>query len=212
MKKLESTMKNMVLVLTGTAIVTGGLLAVSNETTKDAIAAQAEKDKKVAVYQVLNTTEDATQISDPVNVQKDFGEGMVNFEVYHATDKDGNEKGTAVKSISGGFGGDLEIMVGFDADGKVTGYKVLKHAETPGLGAKAGEWFQKGQKGDIVGKDAGGLKVSKDGGEIDAITASTITSRAFLKAVNQAHDACFSKASDVKKDTSDVHTSASPQK
>ena len=89
-----------------------------------------------------------------------------------------------------GFGGDLKVLVGFDPDGKILGYTLLEHAETPGLGAKADLWFQKGQKGDIIGKDPKEpLTVSKDGGQVDAITASTITSRAFLKAVNQAYNA-----------------------
>ena len=65
-----------------------------------------------------------------------------------------------------------------------------EHAETPGLGAKADKWFQKGEKGDIIGKDpVEPLTVSKDGGQVDAITASTITSRAFLLAVNNAYNA-----------------------
>ena len=82
------------------------------------------------------------------------------------------------------------MLVGFDTEGNILGYTLLEHAETPGLGAKADQWFQKGQKGDIIGKSpAEPLTVSKDGGQVDAITASTITSRAFLKAVNQAYNA-----------------------
>ena len=88
------------------------------------------------------------------------------------------------------FGGTLKVLVGFDLDGKILGYTLLEHAETPGLGAKADKWFQKGQKGDIIGKDPQEpLTVSKDGGQVDAITASTITSRAFLLAVNNAYKA-----------------------
>ncbi|MBR0274375.1 MAG: FMN-binding protein, partial [Bacteroidaceae bacterium] len=81
--------------------------------------------------------------------------------------------------------------VGFDEVGAIKGYTVLEHAETPGLGAKAGFWFQKGEKGDIIGKNPGEkeLTVSKDGGDVDAITASTITSRAFLRAINVAFHA-----------------------
>lgn len=85
-----------------------------------------------------------------------------------------------------GFGGPLTVMVGLANDGTILGYKILETQETPGLGAKAQDWFQKGQKGDIIGKTAGKLEVSKDGGEVDAITASTITSRAFLRCINQA--------------------------
>ncbi len=90
-----------------------------------------------------------------------------------------------------GFGGKLTVLVGFDNKGAVQGYRVLESAETPGLGAKAGEWFQKGQKGDIIGMspEKNNMTVSKDGGEVDAITASTITSRAFLRCVNAAYEA-----------------------
>ena len=99
------------------------------------------------------------------------------------------QEGTAVKwTDKKGFGGPLTVMVGLAPDGKILGYKVLESSETPGLGAKAQDWFQKGQKGDIIGKQAGGLTVSKDGGEVDAITASTITSKAFLRCINEAYN------------------------
>jgi len=91
------------------------------------------------------------------------------------------------------------VLVGFDAEGNILGYTLLEHQETPGLGAKADQWFQKGQKGDIIGKNpAQGLTVSKDGGTVDAITASTITSRAFLLAVTNAYNAYKGNASDAK--------------
>ena len=99
------------------------------------------------------------------------------------------QEGTAIKVTDPkGFGGALTVMVGLAPDGKILGYKVLESSETPGLGAKADFWFQKGQKGDIIGKTAGNLTVSKDGGDVDAITASTITSRAFLRCINQAYE------------------------
>ena len=98
------------------------------------------------------------------------------------------QDGTAVKITDPkGFGGALTVMVGLAKDGTILGYKVLESSETPGLGAKAQDWFQKGQKGDIIGKQAGNLTVRKDGGEVDAITASTITSRAFLRCINEAY-------------------------
>ena len=71
-------------------------------------------------------------------------------------------------------------------------YSVLQHAETPGLGAKMQDWFStdKGNQS-IIGRaiSADGLKVKKDGGDVDAITAATISSRAFLDAVNRAYSA-----------------------
>jgi len=102
----------------------------------------------------------------------------------------GDENGTPIKVEVDGFGGKMVVMVGFSEDGKVLGYKVLEHSETPGLGDKAGMWFQNADKPkqNIVGRQATGqFTVSKDGGDVDAITAATISSRAFLKAVNQAY-------------------------
>ena len=106
-------------------------------------------------------------------------------------DADVEHIGAAVESAANGFGGALTVLVGFDNEGKIIDYSLLSHAETPGLGSKAADWFKKGAKGDITGKNPGEapLTVSKDGGEIDAITASTITSRAFLLAVNNAYAA-----------------------
>ena len=77
-------------------------------------------------------------------------------------------------------------MVGFKPDGSITNVEVLEQKETPGLGTKmATDW-----KNQFVGKNPKNfvLKVGKDGGEIDAITASTITSRAFLDALNRAYN------------------------
>ena len=85
----------------------------------------------------------------------------------------------------------VDVGINFNAEGKINDYSLLSHAETPGLGSKAADWFKKGQKGDITGMNPGenALVVSKDGGSVDAITASTITSRAFLSAVNAAYAA-----------------------
>ncbi|MBQ1652935.1 MAG: FMN-binding protein, partial [Bacteroidales bacterium] len=75
-----------------------------------------------------------------------------------------------------------------DTDGKIFGYTVLEHKETAGLGSKMGDWFQEGGKGNVIGKDLSTpAKVSKDGGDVDAITAATISSRAFCDALNKAY-------------------------
>jgi electron transport complex protein RnfG len=110
--------------------------------------------------------------------------------IYKAT-KGGEFIGAAVEASSNGFGGALKVLVGFDKEGNIIDYSLLSHAETPGLGSKAADWFKKGAKGDITGKNPGQspLVVKNDGGDVDAITASTITSRAFLNAVNAAYAA-----------------------
>ena len=99
------------------------------------------------------------------------------------------QEGYAVETVVDGFGGQFRVMVGFDEDGNILGYEILEHQETPGLGSHMTHWFKNADKPgqNIIGRQGGSLTVSKDGGDVDAITAATISSRAFLKAVNQAY-------------------------
>ena len=179
MKKLESSLTNMVLVLTGVAVIMGGILAYVNH--PKALADGIKTVMCVSDIKVAKT--------DTVKQNDAKGKELV-YIIYQTQDAQGKDLGAAVESTTGGFGGDLKVLVGFDPEGKILGYTLLEQAETPGLGAKADKWFQKGEKGDIIGKDPKEpLTVSKDGGQVDAITASTITSRAFLLAVNNAYSA-----------------------
>ena len=188
MKKLESSLLNMVLVLTGVAVVMGGILAYVNHLTEGPISEQKEKALANGIKTVMVCNDLTVAKTDEVKQDVDGKE--LTFIIYQVKDAQGKDLGAAVQSTTMGFGGDLKVLVGFDPEGKILGYTLLEHAETPGLGAKADQWFQKDQKGDIIGKDPQEpLTVSKDGGQVDAITASTITSRAFLKAVNQAYNA-----------------------
>ena len=189
MKKLESTLTNMVLVLTGVAVVMGGVLAFVNHLTEGPINDQKAKALADGIKTVMVSDDIVVAKTDTVRQNDAKGKEMT-YIIYQARDAQGKELGAAVESTTGGFGGDLKVLVGFDAEGKILGYTLLEHAETPGLGAKADKWFQRGEKGDIIGKTpAEPLTVSKDGGQVDAITASTITSRAFLLAVNNAYNA-----------------------
>ena len=188
MKKLESSLLNMTLVLTLVAVVMGGILAFVNHLTEGPI--QEQKDKALADgIKAVMVCNDLV-VAEPVEVKQTVDGKEHTFIIYNVKDAQGKDLGAAVQSVTMGFGGDLKVLVGFDSEGSILGYTLLEHAETPGLGAKADQWFQKGQKGDIIGKSpAEPLTVSKDGGQVDAITASTITSRAFLKAVNNAYNA-----------------------
>ncbi|MBQ1828696.1 MAG: RnfABCDGE type electron transport complex subunit G [Prevotella sp.] len=189
MKKLESSLTNMVLVLTGVAVIMGGILAFVNHLTEGPINAQKEKALADGIKTVMCVDELTVAKTDEVRQNDAKGKEML-FKIYQVKDAQGQDLGAAVESTTGGFGGDLKVLVGFDPEGNILGYTLLEHAETPGLGAKADKWFQKGEKGDIIGKNpAEPLVVSKDGGQVDAITASTITSRAFLLAVNNAYKA-----------------------
>ena len=191
MKKLESTWYNMAIVLTLISVIAGAALAYVNEITKGPIAEIQQHNEAQAIKTVL--CDDNAVITDTI----------VNGDVtLYLTDN-----GAAVKTVdpkNESFSGGLTIMVGLDKEFKVLGYTVLVSNETPGLGAKASEWFQKGGKGDIIGRVAGQFKTSKDGGDVDAITASTITSRSFLRAVNNAY-AEYAKAVTPEVD---VHTAA----
>ena len=196
MKKLESTLLNMVLVLTGVAVVMGGVLAYVNHLTEGPINEQKAKVLADGIKTVMCVGDLTVTKTDTVRQNDAKGKEMT-YILYQTQDAQGKDLGAAVESTTGGFGGDLKVLVGFDPDGKILGYTLLEHAETPGLGAKADKWFQKGEKGDIIGKDpVEPLTVSKDGGQVDAITASTITSRAFLLAVNNAYNAYKSTPAD----------------
>ena len=201
MKKLESSLKNMLLVLTGVTVISVALLAYVNQLTAAPIAeaeAQALSDAVRAVVPGFD--------NDPIAEQKIQKVNGVDYAVYPAT-KGGTYIGAAIEASTMGFGGTLRVLVGFDAEGNILDYSLLSHAETPGLGSKADTWFKKGGKGDIIGMNPGKapLAVDKDGGQVDAITASTITTRAFLSAVNAAYAAYAGQ------DTTDGTTGASQQ-
>lgn len=188
MKKLESSLLNMAVVLTGVAVVMGGILAYVNHLTEGPINEQKTKALADGIKTVMVCEELVVAKTDTVK-QNDAKGKELTYIVHQIQDAQNNDLGAAVESTTGGFGGDLKVLVGFDPEGKILGYALLEHVETPGLGAKADKWFQKGEKGDIIGKDPKEpLTVSKDGGQVDAITASTITSRAFLLAINNAYN------------------------
>ena len=177
----------MFLSLTTICVVAGAILAEVNILTADPIAASKAEALQNAIREVVpefdnNPTEEAfmTAIAEGDSVK-----------IYPAK-KDNKLVGAAVESnTKKGFSGEIKVIVGFDTTGKLYNYSVLQHAETPGLGAKMQEWFRMEGSRSVLGKDlsAGPLKVSKDGGSVDAITAATISSRAFLDAINRAYSA-----------------------
>lgn len=197
MEKLKSSVINMVLVLTGFAVVTGAILAYVNHITEEPIMLQKNKTLADGIKTVMGGGELNILKTDTVR-QTDNKGTPVEYIMYVAQDLNHKNIGAAVESTVKGFGGNLKILVGFNTSGKILGYTILEHSETPGLGAKVDKWFQNDGKGCIVGKNprTDVLLVKKDTrksdnrqGEVDAITASTITSRAFLRAVNNAYNA-----------------------
>lgn len=189
MEKLQSSLRNMILVLVGLAVVVGALLAWVNHITTNPIKEKADKTLADGIKTVMGTNQ--LRVTQTDTIKEEIGGKPFVFIVHHANSSSGKWLGAAVESTSQGFGGDLKILVGFNTNGDILGYTILSTQETPGLGAKADRWFQKGEKGSIIGKNPShdDLTVTNDGGEVDAITASTITSRAFLRAVVQAYSA-----------------------
>lgn len=187
-KKLESSFKNMVVVLFCVTLVTSAAVGYVYSLTKGPIAKVKQEIKVQAIKNVIPGGFDNDPDAEKYVINTaDGGE----LEFYPAK-LNGKPAGTAVKTYSNsGFSGLVWIMVGFNPDGTIANYAVLEHKETPGLGSQMNTWFTKDGKGSVIGKNPGttGLKVTKDGGEIDAISSATISSRAFLDAINRASNA-----------------------
>jgi len=184
MAKKESTFLNMVSTLVVVTLVAAGLLGSIYALTKEPIRL-AELRKKNEAIQVVVPGFDNEPSQE---VEKLFMDGDT---LYFYTARRGEEiLGTAVETFTNqGFSGEIKLMVGLAQDGSIIDIAVVKHAETPGLGDK----MQK-KKSDFsvqfMGKhpDQFKLAVKKDRGDVDAITASTITSRAYCDAVQRAYD------------------------
>ena len=169
---VKSSFKNMTVCLFAICIVCSSLLAGVYALTKAPIDAAAKAKNEAAIMEVLPAG--AVTIEEERTVDFDGASYTYNL----AYDQQGNTVGCAVNVSPVGFGGPIVIKVGFDANGVICNTKVLSQAETPGLGAKCVEpAFSEQFKG--WNPSARKLAVKKDGGDVDAITASTITSRAY---------------------------------
>ena len=190
MEKLKSNLPNMVGILTTVAVLCGGILAYVNDLTDAPRKEAAQNALNAGIEQVMGGK---CKVEKPDTIKRTVDGKELTYIAYKT------DKGTAIQSTDpNGFGGNLTVLVGFNNAGDILGYTILETAETPGLGAKADKWFQSvenggnSEKSSIIGKNPAKnqLRVTKDndGGEIDAITASTITSRAFLRAVQEAYN------------------------
>ena len=183
MAKTESTFKNMVLSLTLISLVASASLGFVYQMTKVPIELSVLNKKLSAIMQVVpefnnNPNEDKYKLPT--------GDGD-SLEIYPAK-KDGILVGYAVNTYTKkGFSGIINLMAGFKADGTIINITVLDQKETPGLGTKMTESTFKDQFKD-KNPSAFHLKVKKDGGTVDAITAATISSRAFCDAVQRAYN------------------------
>lgn len=177
----ESTLKNMLLTLSAITLVASSLLGVVYSLTKGPIEEAMTLKTNNAIAGVAPEFD-----NDPSADQLVVELAGKSYKAYPAK-MGGEVVGYAIESFASGFGGRISLMVGFNADGSINGTAVLSHAETPGLGDKI-DASKSDFSVQFKGKnpDDFQLLVKKDGGDVDAITASTITSRAFCDAVNTA--------------------------
>ena len=187
MEKLSSNFRNMVLVLSGISIFSALALSSVFTVTQEPIAMSKMAKKLNAIKEVLPPY-DRVETKPTV-----VFEGADSVCVYMAYDANKQLVGGAVEAYSeSGYNGHIGIIVGFDKEGAIVNYSVLEQHETPGLGAKMVNWFKSDlKKCSIIGKNPSleNLTLSKNGGSIDAITGATISSKAFLFAVTNAHSA-----------------------
>ena len=163
----------LIFILTAICAVSSALLAAVYNTTKDPIAASLE----------LRTASAAARVMPQ-------GSGMpekktVDGETFFVAKKDGRPVAVAVEGRSpNGYSGEIVLMVGLGADGRLVNYQRLVASETPGLGTKIeGDAFVAPLRGRAFGAD---WRVKKDGGDVDAVTAATISSRAALECIRDA--------------------------
>lgn len=193
MKKLDSTLPNMVMSLVGICVVVSAILAYLNDVTTKPIQEAQVKAKIEAIKQVTPAFD-----NNPYEEAFKVAVAPEDSLLVYPAKKGGSIVGYAIETnTKNGFNGLIELMMGVDDKGKMVDYSVLTIAETPGLGTKIPEWYHSPSKTagniqDMRGVDLTKetpLKVTKDGGRVDAITAATISSRAFLEAVNRGYDA-----------------------
>ena len=185
MAKKESTFTNMLLTLLIVTLASSAALGFVYELTKEPISVAQSAKKNMALKRVMPPFNN-NPISDNFSVPSD------NDSVYFYVAKEGEDTvGYAAETFSNkAFGGTLKLMVGFLPDGTIKDVAVLESKETPGLGDKIlkakSNWSTQ-----FEGKNPAKFKleVKKDGGDVDAITAATISSRAYCDAVQRAYNA-----------------------
>ena len=200
---MKSSLKNMVLVLFTITLLSSAAVGGVYMLTKEPIAQAKVAAVNNALKQVLPEYESTT--SQTIEVAE------LPIVTHTATVAD-KAVGYAVESISkNGFGGAVRLMGGFDAEGKILNINVLEQKETPGLGTKMAD------EGNVLllslkDKNAAevNMTVKKDGGDIDALTAATISSRAYAEAVAVAYEA-YKVASGKQSVAGDVATGATKQ-
>jgi Na+-translocating ferredoxin:NAD+ oxidoreductase subunit G len=164
----------------------GVVLALTERIAVDDIAARAKEDRLNSLSQVLpERLYDNNPLANAVSLKDDEGKEIT---VYRAT-KGGRVTGLAYEIRGTGYAGEIKLMMGVDAEGRILGVRVLAHKETPGLGdkieVKKGDWILRFDGLSIGNPAAEKWAVKKDGGQFDQFTGATITPRGVVKAVRR---------------------------
>lgn len=164
----------------------GLVLAITNSVTADDIAARAMEDRQNSLSQVIpDSIHDNNVVTNTLAMKNDLGKEIT---VYRAT-KEGKVTGVAYEIYGTGYAGEIKLMLGVAADGKVTGVRVLAHKETPGLGdkieVKKTDWITRFNDLSLGNPPVEKWKVKKDGGQFDQFAGATITPRGVVKAIRE---------------------------
>ena len=175
----------MIFSLVGVSVFSGLILGFVYEQTLAPIQSAQSRIELNAITDIIGSDYDNNPFTDKTYIYDDNGNKL---EFYPAR-KGGQIKAFAIKTFSNqAFGGRLELIVGFGINGKILGYKIVSSQETPGLGTKVNDAeFAAQFKGLIPSFNS--FNVRQDGGEIDAITSATISSRAVIDAIRRAYNA-----------------------
>ncbi len=185
MSKKESTFLGMLMSLLIITLVSGLSLGYVNDLTVGP-KAKAKLEKKVNALKLVLPAFDNNPVEDMTLVKSEKVSDSV--EIYPAYLNNQFVGAAVIGSTDKGFSGLIKIMIGFKPTGEIENVVVLEQKETPGLGTKMKEdAFLKQFKN--VNISSFNLKVKKDGGEVDALTGATITTRAFCDATQMAYDA-----------------------
>jgi electron transport complex protein RnfG len=172
------------LVLTLIAACAGLILSVVEGVTRAPIAEQHRLETLRALEAVLPPADNAPDQDTVTLVVGKDKKGKPVSRTFYRGREGGKLTGVAFRTIApDGYGGPIDIMVGVDPHGVVSGVEILSNSETPGLGARITEgWFKAQFKG--KGLDNADWRVKKDGGQFDQITGATISPRAVVKAIH----------------------------
>lgn len=162
----------------------GLLLAITDRYTADDISARALEDRQNSLKQVMpDDIHDNNPVADTLTMTNALGKEITVYRARRA----GKVTGVAYEIYGNGYAGEVKLMMGIDADGRVLGVRALAHKETPGLGDKIEEkktdWILRFTGLSLGNPPIGRWKVKKDGGDFDQFAGATITPRGVVGAI-----------------------------